>query len=300
MHVKSDTMRLAWATAAAIACSLPGAARAGDPKLECIGAADKGQQARDDGRYRAARESFATCGRSVCPKVVAASCTKWAREIDDAMPSLVLSAKDGSGADVSDVRVTFDGAPLASSLDGKPIDVDPGAHKLRFEHEGSAPVERDVVVKAGEKLREISVTFAAAEKATPVVVAPVATSGGGNTGRTVATVVLGVLAGGALAGGVAFGLASQGDASTAASLRGGMPSTACTGAGASSSACQSLSSAVDAESRDATLGVVMYVGAGVLAAAAVVAWLVWPKPSGEHPTTTVLLAPGFAGIGGTF
>jgi len=295
-------MRLGWVTLALVATlGLPRVARAGDAKLECISAADKAQSARDDGRYRAARDGFATCARAVCPKVVADSCTKWARELEDAMPTIVLSAKDSRGADVSDVSVTFDGAPLASTLDGKPVEVDPGAHRLRFEHEGSPSIERAVVIKAGEKLREISVTFASSAPVAVASVPETKPSGGSSTlGRTVTTIVLGVVAGGALAGGVAFGLASQGDADTAASLRGGMPSNACTG-GATTTACVNLSNAVDAESRDGTLSVVMDVGAGVLAAGAVVAWLLWPKPKEEHGASArILVGPGFAGLGGSF
>jgi len=274
-----------------------------DPKAECLSAVDQGQQARDDGRYRAARDAFATCSRAVCPKPVAASCTKWSREIADALPTVVLAAKDGSGGDLTDVRVTFDGAPLTTSLDGKPVEVDPGSHKLRFEREGSEPAEQTVVIKAGEKLRAITVVLRASEPVA-VVTKPVEEehpkSGGGGAGRAVATVALGVLGAGGIAAGIVFGFASQGDASTASNIRGAMPTNACVGAGATTPACQSLANAVSAENRDGTLSVVMYVAGGVLAAAAVVTWLVWPKPKEAPPPIGLDVGPTFLGIHGSF
>ena len=283
------------------------AAAAGDPKTECINAADQAQSARDDGKYRAAREAFATCARAVCPKPVAATCTKWSRELDDAMPTIVLSAKDASGSDVSAVRVTFDGAQLATVLDGKPVDVDPGSHKLRFEHEGSDPIDQTVVIRAGEKLRAVSVTFhagASAQTTTEPKPETPKPSGGGNTAKTATTVVLSVLAVGGLVSGVALGVASQGDADSAQALRVTMPANACTINGATTP-CQNLSSAVDAQNRDAAISVAMYVTAGVFAAGAVIAWLAWPKSHAaeehaDHPTFSLLVGPAFAGLRGTF
>jgi hypothetical protein len=274
-------------------------ARAADPK-QCIAAADQAQQARDDGKYRAARDAFLSCSQPGCPKMVAASCTKWGREIQDGMPTVVLAAKDPNGNDISDARVTFDGEALASTLDGKPVEVDPGSHKLHFEREGSEPVDQTVVIKAGEKLRAITVTMqrAHAEHVEPKPVET--TSSNPNTPRTVVTVALGVLAVGAFTGGLVFAFASQGDASTAATLRSSMPSNACLG-GSTTQPCQNLSSAVDAENRDGALSVAMYVSGGVLAAVAIVTWLAWPKPKSDSAVTArLLVGPAFAGIGGTF
>src|ERR1700690_617433 len=281
MHVGSTTMRAVSRFVLVTACLVARTALATDPKVECIASADQAQQARDDGKYRAARDAFVSCSRSVCPKMVAASCTKWLRETQDAIPTVVLSAKDANGADVSDARVTYDGAPLVSTLDGKPVEVDPGSHKLHFEHDGFDPLAQTIVVKAGEKLRSINVTFHAADAVkTETHREPVAEekkTGGGSTARVVTTVAFGVLGAGALVGGITFGVSSPKDASTASALRDAMAQNACVGAAGTSSNCQALSNAVDAQNRDALLSVVMYVTAGVFTAVAIVAWLAWPK-----------------------
>jgi hypothetical protein len=53
-----------------------------DAKAECLAAADQGQNQRDEGRYRAAHASFVACSRTICPTIVAQSCTTWLRELD--------------------------------------------------------------------------------------------------------------------------------------------------------------------------------------------------------------------------
>ncbi len=302
MHVRTASV-----LASIAAFALAPSARA-DAKSECNAAFEQGQQTRDDGKYHTARESFLACSRPICPKVMVGLCTKWSREVDESMPTIVLAAKDSAGADVSDARVTADGTSIATSLDGKPIEIDPGSHKLRFEREGSDPVEQTVVIKAGEKLRNIRVTL---KSGAPVAVdttahhdedKPHMASGGGDGAHVATTIAFGVLAAGGLIGGIAFGFASQGDADSAAALRSGMPASTCVGAGGATQPCQDLSNAVDAQNRDGVLSITMYVVSGVFAAATLITWFAWPKAKTEHSAVSArfLFGPGFAGIGGKF
>ena len=71
--------------------------------------------------------------------------------------ALLLSSGTSSGGfhgDVTEVRVYLDGALVATQLDGKAIELDPGGHVLRFEHGGLPSVEERVlvVVKADPQL----------------------------------------------------------------------------------------------------------------------------------------------------
>jgi hypothetical protein len=161
-------MRRAPPLLAVLAAALlaPAAARA-DDKAQCLTASDDGQSQRDDGKYRRARESFATCSRDVCPALVRRDCTKWLAELSQSWPSVVVSAKDDKGGDLVGVSVRVDGDVLVSKLDGKPMAVDPGSHTFRFEAAGFPAVEQQVVVHAGEKSRLLAVQFGAAPSATP-------------------------------------------------------------------------------------------------------------------------------------
>jgi hypothetical protein len=138
----------------------PAAARA-DEKQACIAASEDAQQLRIDGKLLAARARLLECARPECPAVVRQDCTQWMTDVVAAMPTVVLGARDAQGHDVIDVRASMDGAPVAGRLDGRPVPVDPGVHLFRFESTApaGATAETRVLVRAGEKNREITVTL---------------------------------------------------------------------------------------------------------------------------------------------
>lgn len=296
---RASLVAAALATAAA---AMAPAAHGADPKAECIAAADQGQSLRDDGHYLRARDAFAVCLRDVCPKVIAKSCTRWMRELEDAMPTVALGAKDETGQDLTAAHVTLDGKPLTEVLDGQPVAVDPGPHVLRFEKAGSESAEEHVVLTAGEKNRVVAVTLrsVAAAQATPAPAPPLEGPPSGATTTTKKVVTLSMLVLGAAGIGTgSFLLVQSGkQSSSAASLRTGIPSNACTN-DPSSSTCQQLSSAVDAQHRDAAIGATALVAGGALVVGAVVTWLMWPHADSAAASLPVRwIAPG--GLAGTF
>jgi hypothetical protein len=152
-----------------------GAARA-DDKGRCISASEQGQQLRDSGKYRAARDAFTQCTRDACPAIVRRDCTRWLSDVTQLWPSVVFGAKDPAGNDLASVSVFADGVPIASTLDGKPVQIDPGEHVFRFETGGFHAVERQLLVRAGEKSRLVLAQFGDAPAATPPPAAPDATT----------------------------------------------------------------------------------------------------------------------------
>jgi hypothetical protein len=134
---------------------------------QCIAAAEQSQPLRDHEQLKAAREKLLACSRPECPSFVRTDCTKWLADLDGIMPKIVFAAVDGAGADLVDVRVSVDGQQVAQRLDGSEIPIDPGAHTVRFERTGSAPIEQQVVVRVGDHHRSVSATFAS-----PVAPAP--------------------------------------------------------------------------------------------------------------------------------
>jgi len=125
----------------------------------CVAAAEQAQNLRDQRKLHAARDQLLACVQLDCPTVVTRDCQKWLGEVDDMMPSIAVAAHGGHGAEYVDVRVYVDGVKVADALDGKAIPVDPGLRALRFEREGSAPVEMRVLLREGERHRPIDVTF---------------------------------------------------------------------------------------------------------------------------------------------
>jgi hypothetical protein len=82
-----------------------------------------------------------------------------AQRIDAAIPSVVVSARTKAGTELTDVSVSIDGKQVASSLDSRPIELDPGAYRFRYERSGAEPIERQVVLKTGLRNHLLEFTF---------------------------------------------------------------------------------------------------------------------------------------------
>jgi hypothetical protein len=154
----------------------------------CFNAAVDGQTQRDAGKLLAARAQFIACAKSACPDEVQKDCARWLGELDATLPTVVFGARDASGRDLVDVRVTVDGTPVGDTAQGKPVPLDPGTHRVKFERDGSPPVEQVLVVRAGEKNRSVVADLAGASKEESHV--PIATFVLGGVG----VVALGVFA----------------------------------------------------------------------------------------------------------
>jgi hypothetical protein len=281
--------------------AVPSRANAQEPSEAgaCVDASDQGQSERDLGKYRAARKSFLTCSREVCPQVVLRSCAAWLRELDQTAPTLVLGARDERGNDIADVNVTFDGASFASHLDGRPIEVDSGEHVLRFERAGSDPVEERLVLRAGERARVVTVTLrtpTTESASVPVVVPdregpprePLASA----RHLTVVGLTFGALA--AAGTGLFFTLHAAQQNRDAAGMRGSLPANACMGAATPS--CQSLADTVSSEHAGINTATAFYAGAGALVAAAITTWFFWPRGDATGAPAQIGLAPLPSGI----
>lgn len=166
--------RLGAVALAGLVFSLP--ARA-DERQACVDAADTGQTLRDQGKLVEARESFVSCARDVCPKIVASQCATWLSDVNREVATVTFRATDGSGKELILVQVSVDGTLRLPSLDGRAMRMNPGVHTLRFSHAGSADVEKEVVIHAGEKVRLIEVTIGPRSPAEPGASATVSPSG---------------------------------------------------------------------------------------------------------------------------
>jgi hypothetical protein len=132
-----------------------------DEVAACVQAAEEAQSLRSAHKLLEARTRFLACAQAGCPAVVRSDCAVWLSDVERLIPSVVVSAKDSTGAELIDVRVLVDGVLLTSRLDGLGQPVDPGIRLFRFEREGVAPVEREVVIREGERGRRLSIVLAA-------------------------------------------------------------------------------------------------------------------------------------------
>jgi hypothetical protein len=134
-------------------------APADDSKAECVRAFEAAQRARLRSKLVEAKAELRICSRDVCPGLVHDDCTAWLREVEAAMPSVVISVRTSDGEDVPDARVSIDGRPVR--LAGTPIELSPGEHSIRVEASERRTLERKLMVNAGEKSRLVSLTLPA-------------------------------------------------------------------------------------------------------------------------------------------
>jgi hypothetical protein len=128
-------------------------------KEACVDAHSRGQDAREQGKLSLARKLFLTCAQSACPAVVQNDCARFADDLTRMQPSLTFVARDAGGTDLPDTTVYIDDVLVATRLDdGRPHDVDPGKHTIKFQN-GSRETTMTIVVETGEKSRTIVAAF---------------------------------------------------------------------------------------------------------------------------------------------
>jgi len=144
---------------ALLTITIPAVSRADPPgKDQCFDAYEKAQRLRKDYKLRAAHEQLLTCAADSCPAFVQQDCSKWIGEVETSTPTIVVLAKHADGSAIDGAKATLDGAPLADSLDGRAVAVDPGPHDLRCEANGVV-VQKHIVVAEGQKNQAFNVAM---------------------------------------------------------------------------------------------------------------------------------------------
>ena len=249
-----------------------------DEKAACLEAASKGQEVRDAHKLVEARDEFRVCAAAGCPSVVQTDCASWLADVESALPTVVVYAKSGAGADLVDVKVTMDGQPFAMKLDGQAVAVDPGSHAFHFEAADGTVLEETVVVREGEKRRSVAAVIRAPPAPTP----PTGTEPPPkpSPARTAGWIVGGVGIAG-IAVGAVFGIVAMGDKNNAH----------CTNDVCDPGTVSGIKNAALAS----TLG---FVGGGVLVAGGAALVLFAPHGTRAGPPSAIRLAPVVAPGGG--
>jgi hypothetical protein len=135
-------------------------------KAECISSYSQAQDLRKGGQLLDARRQLLVCVRDSCPVLLRQDCASWLSEVEALIPSIVLAVRDDQGHDLVGVSITIDGKPV-TSLDGRPIELEPGEHVLLFSRDRHSPSEQKIVVREGEKARAIVATLPSDAAAPP-------------------------------------------------------------------------------------------------------------------------------------
>jgi hypothetical protein len=280
------------ASIAAALAMVPASASASETdKHACIDASEKAQLLRNDGKLREARDQLFVCVRDVCPAPVSRDCGRWLPEVLEALPSIVVLAKDPDG-DLFDVAVDMDGRPLAARLDGRAVNVDPGRHVFRFKTPDGRAVERSLMIVEGQKDRRLEVELPRAGLSLPSaepLPAP-ASAPRALDGRRLTAIVLG-----------GAGVASVALGSVFGALTFSAVSRQRNDCGTAETCNLALgSSDHSAAETDAAASTVLFVaGAGLLGSGALLFFTAPSQPPRTPAAATVRLLPSVSGRGGS-
>ena len=259
-------------------------------KDQCVDANGKAQDARREGRFTEARTLLQSCANASCPKIVTSDCTTRLDELDRAQPTVVFDARDAAGNDLSAVKVTVDGRPLADKLAGMALAVDPGRHTFTFEAAGQPVVTQELVLSEREQGRQVTVVIGRPLAASSTTAAVDEPAPHGISRRTVGLIVGGVGVGAVITGAV-FGLlasSAKSDYQNNCGSHIGAPPNQCNATGVSGH---------DDASTKAALSTGFFIGGGVLAAAGAVLWFTGGP---GKPGAAVAVTPGGALVRGEF
>jgi hypothetical protein len=256
---------------AALAAGFAGeslAVAAGPTKQECVAANENAQDLRRTGKLRDARAQLAVCTAATCPAAVRQDCALRLKEVENVLPSIVFVAKDHAGHDLSAVRVTMDGAPLADKLDGTAVAIDPGEHRFAFEAEGFRTASTSVIVREGDSDRPVRIVFEPAAPPPPAQAAPAPSDGGGRRAWAIGVGIAGVAG---IAVGSVFGLLAK---STYDQARSECPTGILSQCPAQAGQATADKSTADGQ---ALVSTVAFIGGGVLLATGVILFVTAPS-----------------------
>ena len=129
----------------------------------CAQQHERSQVQRLEGRLLEARDALRHCADAACPALIRTDCAEWLVQVQQNVPAIVPIAQSDAG-DETNVRVFLDGKLVAERLTGQALEVNPGAHQVRFELEGYPPVSQNIVVREGERRHVVPVRFSKQEQ----------------------------------------------------------------------------------------------------------------------------------------
>jgi len=158
-NARSRSPRLAGVLAAAAFGVFSAAeAQASESTKQCLGAYEAGQRLRQAGDLVTAASELRVCGGPACPVRMQSDCQRWLDDVERSMPTVVFRVRDARGDQLPNVTVSIDGGN-PRRLDGRALVMNPGEHRMVFEHPGYQSLETPVFVTEGEKLEPREVTL---------------------------------------------------------------------------------------------------------------------------------------------
>ncbi len=126
-------------------------ATAADPTTaDCLAASDASLKAGNQHKLRAERTHLLTCAADNCPADIRKECVARVDEVNAQIPTVIFSARNAAGADLSAVEITMDGEDILAERLLTAISIDPGEHTFTFATAGEASLTKKLVIQQVE------------------------------------------------------------------------------------------------------------------------------------------------------
>ena len=129
----------------------------GDAQSACDAAFTASDVAVRDHKLVAARDQLKICARAVCGERMAADCSKQLVALESQVPAVVLRAENGGQP--TDASVLVDGKPLVDHVDGRSVDLDPGARTFTFVLADGRKKDVPFTVSESDKGQKVTAVF---------------------------------------------------------------------------------------------------------------------------------------------
>jgi hypothetical protein len=129
------------------------AAAQGNRPRACIANNEQAQELEKKGKLLAARARARACSAG-CPGDLARDCVAIAARLDQDIPTVTFGARLDK-RDQFNVKILVDGVAVATAIDGRVVEVDPGPHRIGWQFADGTRLEQSVVISQGEKNRLI-------------------------------------------------------------------------------------------------------------------------------------------------
>lgn len=104
-----------------------------------------------------ARDQLRVCGRSICGSRMSDDCSKQLAALESRIPAIVLRAENAGQP--TDASVLVDGKQLVAHIDGRSVDLDPGAHTFTFVLADGRKKDVTVTVSESDKGQKVTAIF---------------------------------------------------------------------------------------------------------------------------------------------
>lgn len=124
----------------------------------CMAHHEHAQVARLSSRFLDSARDLKACASLTCPEALRNDCHEWRQELSALIPTVLIVVEADSG-DMVEARVLIGDQVVRERLDGRPIELDPGAHLVRVVLPDGRSQEQRIVLSEGERGRGLRFSF---------------------------------------------------------------------------------------------------------------------------------------------